>query len=93
MTDGSWIRINSKMVDALGMTIEINGRQALILSHPTTQAALSSRGLADGHGYLTVQGEYVAWFIRNGGGRRSWTPQMLEDKASWWAEGRQNAED
>jgi hypothetical protein len=84
----AFIRINLKMVEALGMTIEINGRQAMIMSHPKTQAALAVRGLADENGYLTDWGLYVAWLLGNGSPKRTWTSEMLEDLAPAWIESR-----
>lgn len=78
------IRITDKMADALGMTIEVNGRQAMIMSHPRTRAALTTRGLADEHGNLTDHGRLVAYLISIGGTRRAWSTEELEAATRNW---------
>lgn len=78
------IRLTSKMADALGMTIEINGKQMMIMSHRRTQSALTTRGLADEHGYLTDQGRFVARMLHVGTKRRSWSTEELEAATRTW---------
>lgn len=83
------IRLTAKMVDALGITIEINGKQGMIMSHPKTQAALADRGLADEFGYLTVAGRYLAYLYGNGSALRTWDIEKLADEGVKWQTGRQ----
>ena len=83
------INITAKMVDALGITIELNGRHAMIMSHPKTQAALARHGLADEFGYLTVAGRYLAYLYANGSTLRTWDIEKLTDEGVKWQTGRQ----
>lgn len=65
--------LSQKMIDALGMTIEdTQGRQIMIMSHPTTQNALVRRGLATEYGYLNTRGQYLAHLYGNGCKKTSW---------------------
>lgn len=82
------MRVTRTMADALGMTIEINGRRAMIGSRPNTQAALARRGLADEFGYLTIAGQYIAYLYGNGCTRRTWGIENLTDDAVKWSRGR-----
>lgn len=81
-------RITEKMADALGCTIKMQGRyterQAMIMSHPKTQAALTARGLADEYGYLTDAGRFVAWMISVGSEYRAWSREELEAGTRTW---------
>lgn len=78
------ISLTPKMADALGTTIEINGKQAMIMSHPKTQAALAERGLATEHGYLTDQGRFIAHLISLGTVKRSWSWDTIEAGTRTW---------
>lgn len=78
------IHLTPKMVEALENTIEINGRQAMIMSHPKSQAALVPRGLADEHGYLTDQGRFVARLLSVGTKKRAWSWEELEAATRTW---------
>lgn len=78
------INITPKMADALGLTIEINGKQAMIMSHPKTQHALYLRGLATEFGYLTDQGRFIAHLIATGGTPRSWHWDTIEAATRTW---------
>lgn len=78
------IRLTAKMADALGCTIEINGKQAMIMSHPKTQTALAYRKLADEHGYLTDAGRFVAYLISLGSKARAWSQEELEAGTRTW---------
>lgn len=83
------IRLTSKMVDALGMTMEINDKPMMIGSHPRTQKSLASYGLADEHGYLTDQGRFVAYLASLGGNVRSWSREGLEASTRTWRNDRE----
>lgn len=78
------INVTPKMVEALENTIQINGKRAMIMSHPKTQAALVPRGLADEHGYLTDQGRFVAHLISLGAECRAWAWGTLEASTRTW---------
>lgn len=78
------INVTPKMVEALENTIEINGKSAMIMSHPKTQAALVLRGLADENGYLTDQGRFVARLVSVGDTPRAWSWDTLEAGTRTW---------
>lgn len=78
------IRLTDKMAEALSNTIEINGSQTMIMSHPRTQGALTRIGLADEHGQLTDAGRFVAWLISVGDDTRSWTHEGLAAGTRTW---------
>lgn len=78
------INVTAKMADALGITIEINGKQAMIMSHPKSQASLVPRGLADENGYLTDQGRFVAHLISLGTKDRAWSWDTIEAGTRTW---------
>lgn len=78
------INVTPKMVEALGNTIEINGKRGMIMSHPKTQAALVPRGLADEHGYLTDQGRFVAHLISLGTTDRAWSWDTIKAGTRTW---------
>lgn len=83
------IRLTDKMAEALSNTIEISGRQTMIMSHPRTRDALTRVGLADEHDRLTDSGLFVAWLISSGTKNRAWTHQELVVGARTWREGRE----
>lgn len=78
------INVTPKMVEALENTIEINGKRAMIMSHPKSQASLVPRGLADEHGYLTDQGRFVAHLISLGTTDRAWSWDTIEAGTRTW---------
>lgn len=78
------INVTPKMVEALENTIEINGRRAMIMSHPKTQAALAARGLATEHGYLTDEGRFVARLVSVGDTPRAWSWDTIEAGTRTW---------
>lgn len=78
------IRITPKMVEALENTIEINGKSAMIMSHPKSQAALAVRRLADENGYLTDEGLFVAYLISLGSKARAWSQEELSAATRTW---------
>lgn len=84
------IKLTDKMAEALSNTIEISGRQTMIMSHPRTRAALTRVGLADEHDQLTNSGLFVAWLISSGTKNRAWTHQELAVGARTWREGREH---
>lgn len=78
--------LTRKMIDALGTTIDFDGgSQCMIMSAPATQRALYRRGLANESGFLTLEGEYLAFLYRVApGSRKTWTRETVRIGASAW---------